>query len=449
MNNELDELFENKKFSELKKRFEDMNEVDIAHFLETIRKDDVLFVKTFKLLHKDLAAEVFSELETETQQQLMELLTNNEVANLVKEMYVDDAVDFLEELPPNIIRRILKSTNQETRDNINKLLSYKDNEAGSIMTTEMVYFRRTQTVDEAFKAIREHGRDLETLSLFYVIDNNRKLEGVVSIRELMMAKPSDKLEDIMEKNAIFETTHSDCEEVANRLAEYGFEAMPIVDSEQKLVGIVTLDDVIKVVQQAATEDMQKMMAIRPIDKPYLKVSGWKHAKSRIVWLLVLSLAAIGTGAIIEGFEDALRYMPILMAFIPMLMDTGGNCGAQSSTVIVRGMALNEIKASDFFRVVWKELQVAFYCGLIVGAVNFIRIIIQYGGDQWGLGLVVWLGLWATMIISKMLGAALPTMAKRMKLDPAIMSAPLITTFADILGLLCFFGFAVWILQITI
>lgn len=435
-------LLEEKKFSEIKTIFSDLNEVDIASILEEIdSKENIVLV--FKLLPKCVAAEVFANVSSDIQKSIIEAFSDKESGNILNNLFIDDAVDFLEEMPANLVERLLNNANKETRDTINKILSYPDSSAGSIMTTEFLDFKKKLTVKQAFERIRRIGGDKETINVGYVTSSKRTLEGIVSIRDLLLADPDEIIENIMETNVVSAQTHDDKEDVADRLSKYSLNALPVVDKENRLVGIVTFDDVINVLREEATEDIQKMAAITPTEKEYLKTSPWKLAKSRIVWLIVLMFSSIITGALIEKYEAAFVVMPILVVFIPMLMDTGGNCGSQTSTMIIRGMALNEIRLKDFFKVFLKEFLVSLIVGGILSALSFVRVIIQY--QNVALALVLSLTLFLTVVISKFLGFVLPLLAKRFKMDPAVMSSPLITTVVDAASVLIYFVFATLIL----
>lgn len=416
-----------------------MNEVDIAALLEELESKENTII-LFKLLPKDVAAEVFAYVPSNIQASIVKAFTNKEVANIINELYVDDAVDFLEEMPANLVEKVLANANKETRDAINKVLSYPESSAGSIMTTEFLDLKKNSTVAEAFDRIRKIGADQETINVCYVTSPTRKLEGVITVRELLLANPTDKLESIMETNIIFVKTHDDKEVVAETLSKYSMHTMPVVDKEERLVGIVTFDDAIDVIHEEATEDIHKMAGIKPTEQEYLKTSAWTLAKSRIVWLIVLMFSAMITGGLLIQYENAFTLMPILVTFIPMLMDTGGNCGAQASTMVIRGLALGEIKMKDYLKVFLKEFSVSLIVGGVLSALNMIRIYLQFGDIM--LSLLLGFTLFCTIVLAKLLGFALPMIAKSLKLDPAVMSSPLITTIVDAASIIIYFNVAV-------
>jgi magnesium transporter len=415
-----------------------VNAADIAELFDNLDKNHIL--RLYRILPKYLAAEVFSELEKDRQQLIVEALTDVEVGDMVNRLFADDAVDFIEEMPANVINRVLGSVSHEKRRVLNQLLQYPDDSAGSIMTTEYIALRETTTVQEAFDSIRATGLNKETIYTCYVIRQDRFLLGEVSAKTLMLSALQDRLVNVMDTNPVFVKTHDDQEAVAGLFKKYGLLAMPVVDREQRLVGIITVDDIVEVIDEEATEDLEKMNALNPSDEPYLKTSIIKLARNRILWLLVLMLSATITGSIISGFEDALAMLPVLVAFIPMLMDTGGNAGAQASALIIRGMALEEIRFKDLFRVVWRELRIGALCGLGLGLVNFVRIYLMNGRNL-VLALTVTASLFITVLMAKGIGCALPLLAKKIRLDPAIMAAPLITTIVDAASLLIYLSVA--------
>ncbi len=428
----------------LKELLSDMNEVDIADIFEEL--DHEKTVKIFRLLPKDVAAEVFAYIIPEKQQIIVEALTDNEVSKIMNTLFVDDAVDFIEEMPANVVKRVLENVNAEKRKTINQILQYPEESAGSIMTTEYVDLKETSTVKEAFEHIREKGVNKETIYTCYVIRRDKKLVGVVTAKTLLLSNPNDKIEDIMDTNLVFAYTTDDQEMIADTFKKYGFLSLPIVDKEERLVGIVTVDDIVQIIEEENTEDFEKMAALNPSDEPYLKTSVIKLAGNRIIWLLVLMLSATLTGGIIAGFEDSLAILPALVVFIPMLMDTGGNAGSQSSTLIIRGMALDEIRTRDILKVFWKELRVGILCGAALGLINFVRIYFMYGRSA-VLSLTVTCSLFITVLMAKSVGCILPIIAKKLKIDPAIMAAPLITTIVDGASLFAYFSIAKWILKI--
>ena len=421
----------------LKETLKNSSPVDIAEGIEEL--DDEQTIKYFRMLPKDIAAEVFAYLSSNTQQNIVNAIKDYEISHIIDELFVDDAVDFIEEMPAGVVKRVLSNLPAEKRDIINNFLKYPEGSAGSIMTIEYVDLKEHLTVAEAFDRIRRDGVDKETIYTCYVIDSARRLLGAVSAKTLLLSSVSDRIGDIMEREVIFATTSEDKEGIANDFRKYGLLAMPVVDNENRLVGIVTVDDVLEVQEEEATEDFEIMAAISPSDEPYMKTSIWNLSKNRLLWLLLLMLTATLTGSIIAGFEDALAVMPVLVTFIPMLMDTGGNAGAQSSTLVIRGIALEEIEPTDIFRVWWKELRVSIICGGVLAIVNFVRILIMNSSSS--IALSVSLALYVTIIISKSVGCLLPLVAKKLRLDPAVMAAPVITTIVDAGALLVFFGIA--------
>jgi magnesium transporter len=392
------------------------------------------------MLPKSIAADVFSYIDADEQQVIIEALTDSEIGEIINSLFADDAVDFIEEMPADVVKRVLQNVNPEKRRVINQLLRYPEDSAGSIMTTEYVDLSEDVTVREAFDAIRETGLNRETIYTCYVIRRDRMLVGVVSAKTLMLVKPGERIGDIMDTKLVFAQTTDDQEKVAGMFKKYGLLAMPVVDTEQRLVGIITVDDIVNIIEEENTEDFEKMNALAPSDEPYLKTSILKLARNRIVWLLVLMLSATITGGIIAGFKDALAILPVLVAFIPMLMDTGGNAGAQASALVIRGMALGEIRLRDILRVLWREIRIAALCGIALGIVNFVRIYFMNGKNA-VLAFTVTLSLFATVLTAKSVGCILPMFAKRLKVDPAIMAAPLITTVVDGASLIIYFSIA--------
>jgi len=422
----------------LKSLLSEMNTVDIAEIFEEL--DSEKTVKLFRILPKAIAADVFAYLESDRQQSIIEVLNDVEIGEIINRLFVDDAVDLIEEMPADVVTRVLQNATSEKRNLINKFLQYPDDSAGGIMTTEYVDLREGATVREAFDTIRRIGLNRETIYTCYVIREDRLLTGVVSAKTMLLARPEDRIGDIMDTNIVFAYTSDDQEAVAETFKKYNLLAMPVVDKEQRLVGIITVDDIVDVIIEEGTEDMEKMGALTPSDDPYMKTSIVKLAKNRFVWLLVLMLSATITAGIIEGFQASLAVMPILMAFIPMLMGTGGNAGAQSSTLIIRGMALGEIQLKDFLRVFWKEIRVALLCGAALAVVNFVRIYLMNGQNVL-LSFTVSLALISTVFVAKTIGGLLPMLAKLIKVDPAIMAAPVITTIVDAASLFIYFTIA--------
>ncbi len=444
-------LIENKKFSSLKDILITMNSVDIAALLEDL--DEEVLPKVFRLLPKGLAADTFVEMDTEQQEVLIECFSDRELKAVINELYADDAVDIVEEMPANVVSRILKQASPDMRKEINELLKYPEDSAGSVMTTEFVNFRSTITANAAINIIHRTGIDKETVNTCYVTDSDRSLIGLVTIRSLIIANPEQEISEIMQTNVIKVTTDTDKETVANLLKKYDLIALPVVDNEDRLVGIITIDDAIDVIEEEATEDIEKMAAILPTDKPYLKLGIIETVKNRIPWLLLLMISATFTGMIISSFEEKLQLFPALIAFIPMIMGTGGNSGGQSSVTVIRGISLGEIEFKDIFKVIFKEMRVAFLCGIILAAVNFLKVLVF---DMWLMGsrsignilenLVISLTLLATVIIAKIVGSVLPLLAKKIGLDPAVMASPFITTIVDAISLLIYFGFAAILLM---
>lgn len=449
MQEKIQELIKEKKINELHSVLEDINSADFPSLFEELKQDEIVII--YRLLSKEKAAEVFAELDSDVQEKLINVFTDKELKSVVDELFMDDTVDLIEEMPASVVKRILKNIGVKDRKVINELLNFPEDSAGSIMTTEFVEFKENITIQEGFDIIKKTGIKKETVYSCYVVDKSRKLIGSVDIKEMLISDRDLKISEIMEENPISVLTSEDQENVAKMFDKYNYMAIPVVDKENRLVGIVTIDDAIDVMQDENTEDFEKMAAMIPNEETYFKTSVFTHAKNRILWLLVLMLSSTFTGAIIERYESAFAVVPILVAFIPMLMDTGGNCGAQSSTLIIRGLALDEIKISDILKVIWKEIRVALVVGITLAVVTAIRIYFQYGknyADQIvQLTLVVGITLVLTALISKLVGGILPIIAKKFKLDPAIMAAPLITTIVDMCSILVFFKCAVMIMGI--
>lgn len=429
-------LLEQRQFKAVRSILDVMNEVDIALLLSEL--DDKALALAFRLIPKDKAAEVFANMDASMQTYLVQVFTEKELKELVEDLYMDDTVDMLEELPANLVTRILDTVSAEDRIKINELLNYPADSAGSIMTTEYVDLRKNMTVAQAMAHIKETGIHKETIYTCYVTER-RRLIGTVSAKELMTESDDMVIETLMETEIISVGTHTDKEEVARLFTKYDLIALPVLDEDDHMVGIVTFDDAMDVMVEEATEDITKMAAINPSEKPYFATSVLDHAKSRIPWLLVLMFTSIITGAIITKYENAFAAIPLLVSFIPMLMDTGGNCGSQSATLIIRGLALDEIHFRDLFRVIFKEFRISLICGGILAAANGIRILIMYRDPQ--LALVIALSLVATVIISKLIGCTLPLFAEKLHLDPALMASPLITTLVDTFSILIYFNIA--------
>lgn len=451
---ELFGLLENKKLKALQLSLEDMNEFDIAEFLTELGEDDPRrMAGVFRLLTKERGAEVFSELDAPEQESIISFITDAELGEIIEDMYVDDAVDMMEELPANVVKRVMRAATPSTRTLINQYLKYPENSAGSIMTAEFVDLKKYMNVREAIARIRRIGEDKETIYVCYVTSSDRKLEGVVTVKDLLLSNDEAVIEDIMDENVVFCTTTDDQEEVAGRISDYDLLALPVVDRESRLVGIVTVDDVIDVLEAEATEDIEKMAAITPSDKPYLKLSVGEIWKSRIPWLLLLMISATFTGMIINSFESALAAQVALVGFIPMLMDTGGNSGSQASVTVIRGLSLGDIEFRDIVRVIWKEIRVAVLCGVSLAAVNFVKILLvdrMIMGNPYitlAVDLVVCLTLVVTVFISKFVGCTLPMLAQKAGFDPAVMASPFLTTIVDAISLLVYFSVAKAILHI--
>ncbi len=432
---DLERLVLARDFKTVKVELPSFQDADIAAFMDELSREHVVMV--FRLLPKDRAAEVFSYLSIEMQEYIVRGITDQEVSSIIEQLFVDDAADFLEELPASVVKRVLRNASPATRNLINQFLRYPPYSAGSIMTAEFADLKKTMSVADAFKRIRRTALDKETVYTCYVIDANRRLEGVVTVKELFLADEDAIIGDIMETKVIAARTSDDQEDVAALFSRYDFLSLPVVDEENRLVGIITFDDIMQVIHQEATEDFQKMAAMAPSEKPYLKTSILALAKNRILWLMVLMVTGMIVGAILGRYEEAFISLPILVTFVPMLTDTGGNAGSQSSTLVIRGMALKEITTKDFGRVFFKELGVSVLVGAALGVANFVRLIITYPGDYM-IALVVSLALFVTVLIGKTAGGMLPMLAKIVKADPAIMAAPLITTIVDAGALIIYF-----------
>ena len=441
---ELLELVKTKQYTVLRQELSELNEPDIAAFLQELEEDEML--KIFRILPKSLAADVFSYLDLEEEQMIITSLSDREAANIVNNLMADDATDLLEEMPASIVKRILANANSETRRDINHLLRYPEESAGSIMTVEFVDLKENITVADAIHKIRNVGLDSETINICYVLDVKRKLLGTVALRYLLLSDPDELIGDIMHENVISINTMMDQEEVARQFQKYDFTAMPVVDNEDRLVGIITVDDVVDIMQEETTEDMEKMAAIVPSDKSYMRTGVFETYKKRIPWLLLLMISATFTGGIIASFEDALSLCSILTVYIPMLMDTGGNAGGQASVTIIRGLSLNEIEFRDAFRVVWKESRVAFLCGVTLAAANFVKLMIL---DRVSLtvALVVCITLVISVLVAKIVGCMFPMLAKKIGFDPAVMASPFITTIVDAISLMIYFMIATQMLNL--
>ena len=447
----IEEMAEQKRFAELKSSLAEENPADLAVLFEELAPH--LQPLIFRLLPKEQAADTFAYLDNDIQESLIEAFNDKELQDVVNLMYLDDTVDMIEEMPANVVKRILKHARPETRKMINEILQYPEDSAGSIMTIEYVALKKDMTVAQAFDKIRKTGMNKETIYTCYVTDSNRHLEGLVSVKDLLIADQDSLLGDIMETHVISVTTYEDQEEVARQFSKYDFLALPVLDKEERLVGIVTFDDAMDVLQEENTEDIEKMAALVPSDKPYLKTSAWEMWKKRIPWLLLLMISATFTGMIIGGFEEKLSASVILTSFIPMLMDTGGNSGGQASVMIIRGLSLGEIQLSDLPKVIWKEIRVALLCGISLAAVCFVKLMLVdrllFGSDELTVtvALVVCATLVGTVLLAKAIGCTLPILARKIGFDPAVMASPFITTIVDALSLLIYFQLATVILHI--
>lgn len=441
---ELERLLAAKQYTNLRQYITELNEADIAGLMEELEGDDML--KVFRILPKSLAADVFSYLEVDSQQAVITSLSDKEAGNVIDNLMADDAADFLEEMPANIVKKLLASANADTRQAVNQLLRYPEDSAGSIMTVEYVSLKESYTVDQAIERIRAVGLDSETINICYVLDASRELVGTVGLRNLLLSQGTDLISDIMHENVISIQTLMDQEQAAAQFKKYDFTAMPVVDNENRMVGIITVDDIVDIIEEEVTEDMEKMAAIVPSDKPYMRTTVGETYKKRIPWLLLLMVSAAFTGAIISSFEQALSVCAALIAFIPMLMDTGGNAGGQASVTIIRGLSLGEITYRDVPRVVWKEVRVAMLCGCTLAAANFAKLMLF---DRVGVlvSLTVCLTLVAAVLMAMLVGCLLPIGAKKIGFDPAVMASPFITTIVDALPLLVYFRFAALLLGI--
>ncbi|MBQ8558818.1 MAG: magnesium transporter [Tyzzerella sp.] len=441
------EMLEERRFKELKTELENLHPVDIAELLEEFEEKQMILI--FRLLAKDEAAETFTEMNSDMRETLLNALTDSEIEEVMAEMYLDDTVDVLEEMPANVVERLLLATDEETRAQINELLNYPDDSAGSIMNVEYIAFQKEMTVEEAILKIRQVGINRETIYTCYVTEK-RKLIGVVNVKDLLTTGDNHTIEEIMETNMIYVHTHDDQEEAATLINKYGLIAIPVVDNDMRMVGIVTVDDAMEVLEEEATEDMSMMAGIAPSEDSYFETTVWEHAKSRFPWLLFLMLSATLSGLALDHFDYVVAVMPILNSFVPMLTGTGGNCGSQSSTLIIRGLATNEIEFKDIFRVMFKEIRVALTVSVMLAIVNGIRIVIMYNhiyDNALMIAIVLGITLICTVLLSKTIGCTLPLVAKKCGLDPALMAAPLITTLVDTGTILLYFTIATKIFNI--
>ena len=447
---ELLELLQKKSYAQLRQKLDKMNPSDISETLEELYDGNLIAKEElpllFRILPKETATETFVEMSAEMQEILIQSFSDNELREVMDDMFLDDTVAIIEEMPAIVVKRILKNVDPATRKTINQVLNYPEDSAGSIMTIEYVSLKKDATVQQAFDHIRKTGVDKETIYTCYVTDPNRKLIGLVTVRELLLSNNGDLIGDIMEKNIISVTTLDDQEHVARIFNKYNFYALPVVDQENRLVGIITVDDVLDIMEEEATEDIEIMAALVPSDKPYLKTGVVETWKKRIPWLLILMISATFTGLIITSFEEALSASVVLTAFIPMLMDTGGNSGSQSSVTIIRSLSLNDIELSDIFRITWKEARVAVLCGLTLAAANFVKLMLI---DRTSLqvAFVVCSTLIVTVFIAKLVGCTLPLLAKKIGFDPAVMASPFITAIVDAISLLVYFNIAKVVLHL--
>jgi len=443
---DIKQLLMGKRYAELKEKIKYMQIQDIAEVIDELDTKNAIIL--FRLLPKEIAANVFSYLSSERQGEISMMIDENELNEIMNDLFFDDKIDFLEEMPANVVKRILRNTSEAERKLINQFLQYPEYSAGSLMTIEFVDLKKEMTVAQALDKIRRVGRDREIVYTCYVTDAWRKLEGIVSLKELVLASPDTKVEDIMKKDVIYVDTYDDQEEVADVFKKYDFLAVPVVDQEKRLVGIITIDDIVDVIEEETTEDIQRMAAIQPTEEEYLDATTFMIARKRLLWLLILMISATVSGYIIRKYEVALEAVVALTAFIPMLMDTAGNAGSQASVTVIRSLVLGELKFGDILKVIFKEVRVGILVGVALALVNFIRVCFIEGYD-FGIAITISLTLVFTVIIAKIIGGTLPMIAKRIGLDPAIMASPLITTIADAISLTIYFSLAVWILHINL
>ena len=441
---ELMQYIQERKFRLLRARLSEMNEADIADLLADLEPNPTVMV--FRMPPKELAADVLASLEPDVQEHIINSITDAELAKIIEDLFVDDAVDMLEELPATVVKRVMRTAGPETRSLINQFLKYPENSAGSIMTAEYIGLKKYMNVEQAFAYIRAHGVDKETIYTCFVTDAQRRLEGVVTIKDLLMNPYDMKIQDIMDENVIKAVTTEDQEEVVDLFNKYDLMCLPVVDHEDRLVGIVTVDDVVDVMEEEATEDIEKMAAMLPSDKPYLETGVLELARNRIVWLTVLMLSSMITGSILTHYETAFAALPLLVSFVPMLTGTGGNAGSQSSTTVIRAMTIGDVEPKDILKIVWKEIRVAVVVGIILASLNFIRLMVQYPGETM-VCITVVVSLVVTIILAKTIGCTLPILAQILHLDPAIMAAPLISTIVDACSLIVYFQIACRLLAI--
>ena len=435
---ELSELLAQNKLVDFMKALDEMNAIDAAEYLEYV--DPAILPKVFRLFKKDTAAEIFAELDPSAQETIITSITDSEISKLVDELFIDDTVDMLEELPASVVTRVLRAASPQTRNEINKFLKYPANSVGSVMTSEFISVFSDMTVSEAIDRVRSTGRDKETIYVIYVTDKRRTLQGFIELRDMIFSPQSELIENVMESAVISAQTLDDQEIAATLISKYDLLALPVVDSECRLVGIVTVDDAMDVIEEEATEDIEIMAAISPTDKPYLKIGVFETWKNRIPWLVLLLISSTFTGSIITHYEQALGSMVILTAFIPMLMGTGGNAGGQASATIIRGLSVGEIRMGNILRILWKEFRISLLCGISLSVLIFVKAMLIDGASV-EVALVVAVSLLATVILAKLVGCALPILAKRVGFDPAVMASPFITTIVDAVSLLIYFQIA--------
>ena len=440
------ELLETKQYTTLRQKVADMNTADVAAVMEEMEEEELL--KIFRILPKSMAADVFSYLEVDNQQMIITSLSDKEAANIINNLMADDATDLLEEMPANVVKKLLANASAETRRDINHLLRYPEDSAGSIMTVEYVDLKENMTVQDAIARIRQVGVDSETINICYVLDSKRTLVGTVALRYLLISPPDAVIGEMMHENVIFINTMMDQEEVARQFQKYDFTAMPVVDNENRLVGIITVDDIVDILQEEATEDIEKMAAIVPTDKPYMKTGVFETWKKRIPWLLLLMISATFTGSIITSFEDALSVCVILTAYIPMLMDTGGNAGSQASVEVVRALSLDEVHFSDYWKVVFKEMRVALLCGITLAAANFAKCMLLDGVST-AVAFAVCMTIICAVFFSKCIAATLVLVVSKLGLDPAVVASPMLTTIIDAISLLVYFSISTAVLHIPV
>lgn len=441
---EIRDLLNKGQYTKLRQLIQELNNADMADYLEEMEESEV--IKIFRILPKDMAADVFSYLEIDQQQSIITSLSDKDAARIIDNMMSDDAKELMEEMPANVVKRLIANTRPDTRQAINHLMRYPEDSAGSIMTVEYVDLKENQTVAEAIERIRKVGLDSETINICYVLDTKRTLVGTVALRYLLLSEPDAVIGEMMHKNVISLHTLMDQEEVARQFKKYEFTAMPVVDNEDRLVGIITVDDVVDILEEETTEDIEKMAAMTPSDKPYLKTSVFETFKKRIPWLLLLMISATFTGGIITSFENALSRYVVLTAYIPMLMDTGGNAGGQASATIIRGLSLDEVEFGDWWIVVWREIRTAVLCGVVLAVCNFAKLMLF---DRVGVlvAFVVCVTMTLAVVVAKIVGSMLPMLAKKIGMDPAVMASPFITTIVDAISLLIYFRVATVVLGI--